>query len=244
MSFPRNDQAEIRSGHELKEAPLALLLDAAGTLIRPAEPVGHTYARVARAHGILLEPGATDAAFAAVWRRWPPPARTAPQPSPDDDRGWWRNLVGEVFTAAGAQPANWRERFPDCFEALFGWFGEGAAWQLYADARLALDRWHRGPRLVVVSNFDRRLRGVLADLGVADRFERVVLSSEVGAAKPDPLVFETAVAAAGVAIGQCLHVGDDRQRDIAGARAIGLRTYRVRRPGSDLARLADLIGSG
>lgn len=232
---------EIRDTQDLTKPPAVLLLDAAGTLIQPGEPVGLTYSRLAGAHGIELDPVAAGAAFAAVWRRWPPPRRTAPLPAPDDDRDWWRSLVAEVFAEAGASPGDWRRRFQGCFEELFEWFGQGAAWRLFADAAEALDRWRHGPRLLVVSNFDRRLRRVLAGLGVADRFEQVILSSEVGACKPDPEVFETALRAVGAQAADCLHVGDDPQRDVAGAIAAGLRVYRVQRPGSDLVRLADWL---
>ena len=44
-----------------------LLLDAAGTLIHPHEPVGETYARVARAHGALISPWRIEEAFRRVF---------------------------------------------------------------------------------------------------------------------------------------------------------------------------------
>ena len=50
-----------------------------------------------------------------------------------------------------------------------------------------------GFRLAVVSNWDRRLHTLLEDLGLAGRFETIVVSSEVGHAKPDPRIFRAAV---------------------------------------------------
>lgn len=219
-----------------------LLLDAVGTLIRTAEPVGGTYARIAGTHGIRIDATAAAMAFADIRANdglAPPPSH--PAASPDGDRQWWSSLVSRVFAAARASPHDWRERFPECFDEIFRWFGTGAAWRIYDDAGEALDRWRGRFRLVLVSNFDPRLLNVLADLGMIDRFESVVLSSEVGISKPAPGMFMTALRLAGTDANRCLHVGDDPHCDVAGASAAGLRVYRVKRPGADLARLADWL---
>ena len=44
-----------------------LLLDAAGTLIHPREPIGETYARAARAHGARISPQRIEQAFRGVF---------------------------------------------------------------------------------------------------------------------------------------------------------------------------------
>ena len=46
-----------------------MLFDAAGTLIELREPVGETYARVARAHGVALSPDQLEATFRMADRR-------------------------------------------------------------------------------------------------------------------------------------------------------------------------------
>ena len=53
----------------------------------------------------------------------------------------------------------------------------------------ALTGWQNDYRLAVISNFDKRLRRVLEDLGIAGRFERIFISSEIGCEKPDPEIF-------------------------------------------------------
>ena len=80
---------------------------------------------------------------------------------------------------------------------------------------------------------------------------------EVGVAKPHPGIFEAASIAAGVPPNQVLHVGDDPQRDVHGARAAGMRTVWVNRDGQtwpdgppadaeikDLFGLLELLGAG
>ncbi|MGH7878763.1 MAG: HAD family hydrolase, partial [Candidatus Binataceae bacterium] len=81
-------------------------------------------------------------------------------------------------------------------------------------------------RLGLLSNFDDAQCGreVLADTGVADLFEAVVISAEVGLRKPDPRIFEHLRAMLGVAPGDILFVGDTPRDDVLGASAAGMRT--------------------
>ncbi len=61
-------------------------------------------------------------------------------------------------------------------------------------------------------------------IGIGHHFDFVVTPAEAGAAKPDPVIFECALDAAGVLPGSVVHVGDDPVRDVSGAAALGLRT--------------------
>lgn len=65
-------------------------------------------------------------------------------------------------------------------------------------------------KIAVVSNFDTRLRPVLKVLGVDDLFNAVVVSAEVGAEKPNPIIFEAACKQLQLLPEEVLHVGDDR----------------------------------
>jgi len=64
----------------------------------------------------------------------------------------------------------------------------------------------------------------LEQLGVAERLDVAVFSSEVGRRKPDQAIFERALEALGVAAGSTLFVGDTLATDIAGAAALGMHT--------------------
>ena len=85
----------------------------------------------------------------------------------------------------------------------------------------------RGLKLGIVSNaFDppALLHGDLVDLGIAERVDVAVFSSEVGLRKPHPAIFERALEALGVGPERTLFVGDSLTVDIAGAAALGMHT--------------------
>jgi putative hydrolase of the HAD superfamily len=103
----------------------------------------------------------------------------------------------------------------------------------YPDAAPALAELHaRGHALVVVSNWDCSLADWLGPAGLLDHVQAVVTSAEVGAAKPDPAIFERALALAGASAAGAVHVGDSVDNDVAGARAAGIRPVLVARDGA------------
>ncbi len=67
-----------------------------------------------------------------------------------------------------------------------------------------------------------------AHLGLTGLLDSVTLSSEVGRRKPAPEIFSTALAALGVEPSRSAMVGDRRREDVAGGRAAGLATIRLR----------------
>jgi putative hydrolase of the HAD superfamily len=202
---------------------LAVLFDAAGTLIAPAEPVGETYARLAREHGVALSAARIDDAFRRVLAR--APANVHPGESraraAELERAWWRARVRETFLAADGT-ARFRD-FGAYFTALWEHFGTSAAWRVLPGAREALGALRgAGRRLAIVSNFDQRLPPLLAVLGLAEFFEHVVLPVDCGAAKPSRAIFDACLARLGLAASDCAYVGDHAQLDVAAAHAAGL----------------------
>jgi putative hydrolase of the HAD superfamily len=77
---------------------------------------------------------------------------------------------------------------------------------------------------VVTNGSAERQREKLSRARLDGLFSTVVISEEAGAEKPDPEIFESALAATGLQAEEVLFVGDDPQRDIAGARGVGMRT--------------------
>jgi putative hydrolase of the HAD superfamily len=89
----------------------------------------------------------------------------------------------------------------------------------------------RGTRLVVVSNWDVSLHGVLEQTALAPLIDAVVTSAEFGAAKPDPAIFAHALELAGARAKDAVHAGDDVEADVHGARAAGIEPVLVARDG-------------
>jgi len=87
----------------------------------------------------------------------------------------------------------------------------------------------RGVRLALVSNASAYSEDVLDHLGLREVFDSVVLSYRVGLLKPEPGIYRLALAELGLAAADCAFVGDGGDRELRGARAVGLRTVLVDR---------------
>src|SRR5438105_12144520 len=88
----------------------------------------------------------------------------------------------------------------------------------------------RGLKLALVSNaFDPGwlLHRDLEQMGLAERLDFAVFSSEVGKRKPDPRIFERALEALGVRPERALFVGDRLYEDIRGAGELGMTTVQA-----------------
>lgn len=84
----------------------------------------------------------------------------------------------------------------------------------------------RGLRMGLISDTGmtpgRVLRAVMAQQGSLSFFEHCTFSDEVGRAKPHPLPFRHTLAALEVEAPCATHVGDLPERDIAGAKGVGM----------------------
>jgi HAD superfamily hydrolase (TIGR01509 family) len=91
-----------------------------------------------------------------------------------------------------------------------------------APESLALVR-RSGARAAAISNSNGSVASVLAAVGLGPYLDFVVDSGEVGFEKPDPRIFELALARAGVAPAEAAYIGDFYSIDVKGATAAGLR---------------------
>ncbi|MCA9505090.1 MAG: AAA family ATPase [Spirochaetaceae bacterium] len=74
----------------------------------------------------------------------------------------------------------------------------------------------------------RVVRRLLDHNGLLEHLRVQAFSDEVGAPKPDPRPFLAALAPLGVEPRDVVHVGDLRRTDVAGARALGMTSVRLR----------------
>jgi len=78
------------------------------------------------------------------------------------------------------------------------------------------------PLALVTNGISVVQRGRMARSGIQDRFRALLISEELGFAKPDPRFFQAAVEAIAVPPGELLCVGDNPASDIDGARSAGI----------------------
>lgn len=82
-----------------------------------------------------------------------------------------------------------------------------------------------GYRLWLLSNAQRIFTEYeLRHLGLLDQFDGIYISSDYGFRKPDTRFFRALIDGQKLKIDQCLMIGNDRNTDIAGAKAAGLAT--------------------
>lgn len=83
-------------------------------------------------------------------------------------------------------------------------------------------------RLGIIANQEASCRERLNLWGLTGLFDITILSCEVGASKPEPAIFLTALKRAGCAPEQAWMVGDRLDNDILPAMALGMKTVWVR----------------
>jgi FMN hydrolase / 5-amino-6-(5-phospho-D-ribitylamino)uracil phosphatase len=97
----------------------------------------------------------------------------------------------------------------------------------YPEVRGALARLAARVPLYALTNGNACVRRV----GLGAYFRGALGAAEAGAAKPDARIYARLLALAGVVPAEMLHVGDDAEADVDGARAAGIGTVWINRAG-------------
>lgn len=215
----------------------AVFFDAGGTLLRTAEPVGFTYAKLAQSYGWKPDAEKMEAGFRAAWKKR---TREGAGAAKILEESGWREILRFSAEFAGL-PMDFP--FEDYFQEVHAVFAQPAMWCDFPEIGQALDRCTaKGVRVGVLSNWDFRLRTVLAGFSWSTRFDPVLISAEVGAEKPDPAIFRYAENSTGTQAGECALVGDDPLSDLAGAKAAGWHCALVDRPKRGLGEALEHLG--
>ena len=192
-----------------------VFLDAGGVLVFP------NWVRVADSlaqHGVAVEPGALAVAELRAKRRLD--LGDTISATNDHERGWlYFNLTLEeagIPLTADTDAA---------LSELREYHGTENLWEsVPGNVVPTLDALRDlGPKLVVVSNANGRLRHLFSRLGLADRIDVLFDSFEEGVEKPDPRLFRIALERSGGRPETTVHVGDLYHVDVVGARAAGLQ---------------------
>ena len=222
--------------------PAAILLDALGTLVALEPPAPRLQTGLAKRFGLEVSEREAAHAIAAEIAYY-----RAHLDDGCDEAGLnaLRRRCAEVLRSA--LPGAGQELPLDrVLEALLA----SLRFSAFPDVRPALlAARERGQRLVVVSNWDVSLVGVLRGVELEPLLDGVLTSAGTGARKPAPAIFEQALGVAGVAADDAIHVGDSLDEDVAGARAAGIEPVLIRRGAGEpvpgvrtISSLAELDG--
>ena len=80
----------------------------------------------------------------------------------------------------------------------------------------------QGLKLGLLTNLQTEVNSMCRDLGIAQYLDFTVTSAEAGAEKPAPPIFLKALQLAHVNAEETIHVGDQYQNDVLGARGVGI----------------------
>lgn len=214
----------------LMERPKVIFLDAVGTLFGVKSSVGKVYSEMAHRFGVEVSPEALDQAFLKSFPAAPPPIfpGTPPEDIPECEFEWWHIVSLRTFQQVGVL-----DQFSDFsvfFAELYNHFATAEPWVVYPEVRPTLEGWKQlGIELGVLSNFDSRVYSVLQALDLAKFFTSVTISTEVGAAKPDPKIFAIGLNKHNCLAESAWHVGDSLEEDYQGAKAAGLKAVLIKR---------------
>jgi HAD superfamily hydrolase (TIGR01549 family) len=205
----------------------AVLIDAGGVLV---EPNWATVASVLEKRGVHADEADLAAANPFLMRELDDADLISGSTDVTRRQRWLARLLHHADVAGDAEAI---EVATDELEALHL---ERGIWESILDgAPAALDTLRdAGLRLALVSNAEPLLRRKLAELGLADRFDHLAISGELGVEKPDPRIFRDALDALGTSVDRAIHVGDLYEVDVVGARRIGMAAV--------LVDVADLSG--
>jgi putative hydrolase of the HAD superfamily len=209
----------------------AIVFDVGGTLIYPADPVGETYAKFARSHGVRINAEATTTAFREAFKSSAPRAKGG-IPSDGDDRVWWKQVVLRSLPEGAFGD---KAKFETFFDDVYLHYAKPEAWGVYPEAIEVLEALRdRSLDLVVLSNWDARLHTVLDGNGLGEYLPQRFISAELGWEKPDPAIYRHVAEILRIAPGALLSVGDDSQNDVTGPKKAGWQAVQIERPKKDL----------
>ena len=168
----------------------------------------------------------------------------------DAEAYYQRYLSGELSLAAHRR-ARIRAAFAPCppisgaeadrlFALYLTYYEE--SWRLFPDVIPAL-RMLGACRLGVVSNGDSaQQRRKLQAMGIASYFQHVIISGDLGIAKPDRRIFDAAARLADTRAADCVYVGDHPETDGRAATAAGWQAFVIDRAASAASPRAGLTG--
>jgi putative hydrolase of the HAD superfamily len=135
----------------------------------------------------------------------------------------WRRALADV----GVEDAAMARELAECFRA-----DRKQRHVVFPEARAVLEALRPRVKLAMITNGASDIqRAKIVGSGLADFFDLILVSGEVGFGKPKPEIFRLAIDRLDVDEASAVMVGDSLARDIAGAAGVGMRSVWVNRLG-------------
>lgn len=138
---------------------------------------------------------------------------------------FWIKQVQDWFVALGMDPAPAEKLHLDAENEMFA--GESDSFRRFPETVFALSQlraWadENQAKLVVLSNWDHSLDGILKACGIDHFFDTTFASLHYGVEKPDTGFFRIMFDRLGARPDECFHIGDDPVDDVDGAKGVGM----------------------
>ena len=181
-------------------------------------------------------------------QRWPAFPDFAAAWHDSAERGWQRYVEGELDFAAQRtwrvqqvlamqqdsepdSPPLTEQEVSDIFARYLALYED--SWSLYPDVLPCLEALSAYPLGMITNGDGKQQRQKLQRTGIAEYFTSVVISGDIGVAKPEREIFDRSAQELGISPRELLFIGDNPQADVLGAIQAGWQCIWLNRTGSE-----------
>lgn len=144
----------------------------------------------------------------------------------EQQRAFWIDYWADGFRHIGVSDADAVRFASELLDPTHG----GNYQKVFDDVVPALEQLKaQGKRMGIISNFSPNCESLLRQLGLAHYFDFFIVSGIIGIEKPDPRIFEAAIAAAGKPASELVYVGDSIHHDVEGANGVDMAAVLIDR---------------
>lgn len=217
---------------------LGVLFDAGDTLIYDPDGGQETSRRILFDRGHSFPPVEISKAWDKARKHWENRYK-ALDPS-------WNDEIAFAFDVFVLRELGLRGNVEEEAQYMVENWADYANPVLYPDTEPCL-AWVKGLslKLGVVSNSQNEtmLTQLLSKVGIAQHFDCIISSGTVGCEKPNPRIFEVASQRIGLDATSLVHVGDNYDADVLGAKAAGIMPVLIDRSGKHPGKDCTIVNS-
>ena len=204
----------------------AIFFDLDGTLRYNRPPASHTFFEYAQQLGVAAHPGSLQRSLRWVhyyWAQSPEMFADLAAHNMELSPAFWTQYAQRALGVIGADVETAASLAPEINRLMIEEYEPNVENWVPGEVFELLETLQRsGFSLAVISNRSKPFNEELKALKLHPYFPCVVAAGEVNAWKPDPLIFQPALAWAGVQPHEAIYVGDNYYADVLGAQNAGL----------------------